>query len=134
MSNPEYQLLASFRYALRRFLHFSEEAARAVGLEPQQHQALLAVKGFVGRGAISLGELAERLQVRSHSAVGLVDRMVKEGLMERAEGREDRRRVNLALTAKGRRILEKLAVSHREELRRVGPQIRVMLERLGRPD
>src|SRR3569832_1651151 len=71
LSKAEYELLAAFRYALRQFLRFSEEAARAVGIEAQQHQALLAVKGFPGRDRITISELAERLQIRHHSAVGM---------------------------------------------------------------
>jgi DNA-binding MarR family transcriptional regulator len=134
LSKAEYELLASFRYALRRFAHFSEEAARGVGLEPQQHQALLSVRGYPGREYVTLGELAERLQIRHHSAVGLVDRMEKLGFMERSASQEDRRRVHVTLTLLGRDILEQLALSHREELRRVGPQLRTMLERLSRPD
>ena len=70
LSKSQYELLAAFRYALRQFLHFSEEAARAAGITPQQHQALLAVKGFPGRDCVTVGELAERLQLRHHSAAG----------------------------------------------------------------
>ena len=81
LSKSQYEMLAAFRYALRQFLHFSEEAAHAAGITPQQHQALLAVKGFRGRDCVTVGELAERLQLRHHSAVGLVDRLVAEGLM-----------------------------------------------------
>jgi DNA-binding MarR family transcriptional regulator len=133
LDKSEYELLASFRYALRRFAHFSEQAATAAGLEPQQHQAMLAVRGFPGRDYVTLGELAERLQVKPHSAVGLVDRLEKLGLAAREVSSEDARRVHVTLTPRGGQVLESLALVHREELRRVGPQLRTVLERLSRP-
>jgi len=127
----DYETLSAFRHALRRFLHFSEEAARGAGLTPQQHQALLAIKGFPGRDRISIGELAERLQIRHHSAVGLADRLVIKKLAIRRPDPKDRRQVHLALTAHGEALLEKLTAAHRAQLRRVGPQIEALLERLG---
>jgi DNA-binding MarR family transcriptional regulator len=130
LSKAEYELLASFRYALRQFLHFSEEAARAVGLEPQQHQALLAVKGFPGRDWVTVGELAEQLQIRHHSAVGLVNRMETNGWLVRMPASEDRRQVHVALTPQGAALLEQLAAIHKEELRRLGPQLHLLLARL----
>ena len=130
VTKAEYEALANFRYALRQFIHFSEEAAGAVGLTPRQHQALLAIKGFPGRDRVLIGELAERLQVRHHSAVGLVDRLVAQGLVTREQGTDDRRRVMVALTADGARLLEQLATTHREELRRVGPQLLEQLEQI----
>src|SRR5665811_983767 len=98
LSKSQYELLAAFRYALRQFLHFSEEAARAAGVTPQQHQALLAVKGFPGRDCVTVGELAERLQLRHHSVVGLIDRLVLEKLVARAPSAQDRRQVLIELT------------------------------------
>ena len=130
VTKAEYEALANFHYALRQFIHFSEEAAGAVGLTPRQHQALLAIKGFPGRDRVLIGELAERLQVRHHSAVGLVDRLVAQGLVTREQGTDDRRRVMVALTADGARLLEQLATTHREELRRVGPQLLEQLEQI----
>jgi DNA-binding MarR family transcriptional regulator len=130
VTKAEYEALAAFRYALRRFLRFSEEAAQKEGLKPQQHQALLAIKGFPGRDRVTIGELAERLQVRHHSAVGLADRLVAERLVAREQGRSDRRRVYLALTARGEAVLEKLSAAHGEQLRRAAPQIETLLERL----
>ena len=88
----EYRALASFRRALRGFLRFSEDAARAVGVTPAQHQLLLAIKGFPGDGSPSVGELAEALQLRHHSAVELVDRAASAGLVRRIEDRDDARR------------------------------------------
>lgn len=122
--------LAAFRYALRQFLRFSEESARSVGIEPQQHQALLAIMGFPGRDRITISELAERLQIRHHSAVGLVDRLVAQGLVGRESAMDDRRQVYVRLTARGDTLLEQLTTAHREELRRLGPQLSAILERL----
>src|ERR1700761_5506251 len=84
LDKSQFETLAAFRYALRRFLHFSEEAAHAAGITPQQYQALLAIKGFPSREKVTVGELAERLQLRHHSAVGLVDRLVTEKLAHRS--------------------------------------------------
>ena len=130
VSKAEYELLASFRYALRQFLRFSEEAARAVGLEPQQYQALLAVKGFPGREWVTVGELAERLQIRHHSAVGLVNRLVAHDWLVRMAAVDDRRQVHVALTPQGAALLEELATSHKEELRRLGPHLHILLAHL----
>src|SRR5512140_993499 len=108
----EYEILAEFRYTLRRFMRFSESAAGKVGLTPQQHQALLAIKGFPGRERITIGELAERLQIRHHSAVGLVDRLAAEKLIKRSPGTEDRRQVYISLTAHGDAVIETLSALH----------------------
>ena len=128
LSKKDYETLASFRYALRCFLHFSEEAAKETGLSGQQHQALLAIRGFPGRDSITVGELSERLQTRHHSAVGLVDRLVASGLVEREPNSEDRRSVLIKLTELGERTLETLSSAHREELRRTGPKLRALLQ------
>src|SRR5262245_44158964 len=93
VTKAEYEMLAAFRYALRQFLHFSETAAAAQGLTPQQHQALLAIMGFPGRTQVTIGELADRLRIRHHSAVGLVDRLQALGLVQRESARTDRRQV-----------------------------------------
>jgi len=130
-ADGEYRSLADIRHALRRFLRFSEQAAERAGLTPQQHQALLAVRGWPGRDAITVGELADRLQVQPHSAVGLVDRLVAEGLLARRTDAADRRRIRLEVTAGGRRILARLSAAHRDELRRLRPQLVAMLESLG---
>lgn len=129
LNKADYELLAEFRYNLRKFLGFSEAAAAEHGLTPQQYQALLAIQGFPGREWVTVGELAEQMQVRHHSAVGLVDRMEKLGLVRRAIAADDRRRVEVSLTAKGLRTLEKLYRVHREELRRAGPRIIGLLRR-----
>ena len=130
IGKDEYETLADFRYALRQFMHFSEAAAEQAGLTPQQHQALLTIMGFPGREQISIGELAERLQIRHHSAVGLVDRLVTQGLVTRQHGTSDRRQVYIALSEHGLALLETLSAAHREELRRLGPQLRQLLEKI----
>ncbi|HXU76160.1 MAG TPA: MarR family transcriptional regulator [Methylomirabilota bacterium] len=128
LTQAEFETLASLRYALRRFLHFSEAAAEQAGLTPQQHQGLLAIKAFPAR--MMIGDLAERLQVRHHSAVGLADRLVRQHLAVRERDTRDRRQVYLSLTPRGEAMLEKLSVAHRAELRRVGGEIKTFLERL----
>jgi DNA-binding MarR family transcriptional regulator len=128
----QYETLAAFRYALRQFVRFSEEAAQAAGVTPQHHQALLAIKGFPGRDRVTVGELAERLQLRHHSAVGLVDRLVAEKLVSRVTSSEDRRRVLLQLTSRGEKVLERLSSVHRKQLQRIGPEIIELLKQLGR--
>lgn len=130
VTQADYEALAKFRYALRQFLYFSEKAARAAGLTPQHHQAMLAIKGFPSRDRITIGELAERLQIRHHSAVGLADRLVAERFVRRVADQQDRRQVRLALTARGEAVLEKLSAAHHEQLQRVGPQINRLLTRL----
>jgi DNA-binding MarR family transcriptional regulator len=111
--------LARFRYALRKFLRFSENAARQCGVTPQQHQLMLGVAGFTGRGSATVSELAEFLQERHHSVVGLVERAVQNGLVRRTQDREDRRVVIVSLTRRGDEILAKLAKLHQEEAQRV---------------
>ena len=123
ISQAELEALANFRYALRQFLRFSDEAARAVGLTPQQHQALLSIQGFPGRDRITISELAERLQIQHHSAVGLVDRLVGLKLVKREGGQADRRQVYVRVAPTGARLLARLSAAHREELQRLGPQL-----------
>ena len=131
ISKAEYEALAEFRYAVRQFLAFSEEAAKSVGLTPRQHQSLLAIRGAPGRQALTVGELAERLHIRPNSAVGLVDRLAADDLVTRASQAGDRRQVFVSLTPRGRAVLEQLSTAHRAELRRVGPRLRALLDSLG---
>ncbi|HUB33497.1 MAG TPA: MarR family transcriptional regulator [Bryobacteraceae bacterium] len=122
-TRADYRALSRFRYEIRRFLHFSEEAARAEGLEPQQHQLLLAIEGLDDHGSPTIRQLAEHLILRHHSVVGLVDRLEERGLVERVRGAEDRRQVCVRLSAAGSEILHRLSRIHREELRRSGPKL-----------
>ena len=130
ITKEEYVALADFRFALREFLKFSEEAARRVGLTPQQHQALLTIKGFAGRDYVTIGELAERLQIRPHSAVGLVDRLAAQDLAQRRHGEEDHRQVFIELTPHGLETLVALSAVHRQELSQVGPHLMALLGEL----
>jgi DNA-binding MarR family transcriptional regulator len=111
--------LAWFRYNLRRFVRFSEKAARECGVTPQQHQLMLGVAGFTERGTATISELAEFLQERNNSVVGLVERAVESGLVTRQPGATDRRQVVVSLTEKGESILGKLTQLHHDEVRRV---------------
>lgn len=111
--------LAWFRYNLRKFLRFSEEAARAVGITPQQHQLMLGVAGFGEDGQATISELAEFLQERNNSVVGLVERAAQSGLVRRENAAADRRQVIVSLTARGRGILLHLSRLHYEEVQRV---------------
>lgn len=129
-SKGDYETLAEFRYALRCFLRFSENAAEFAGLTMQQHQALLFIIGYPGREQVTIGELAERLQIRHHSAVGMVDRLEEQGLVERIHNGMDRRQVFIRLTDKGIGVLKSLASTHQEELRQLGPQLCNMLEQI----
>jgi DNA-binding MarR family transcriptional regulator len=123
LTDAEYGALATFRFHLRRFLHFSEEAARTAGLEPHQHQVLLALKGLGQAGCASVGQLADWLQVRHHSAVELVDRTARRGLVERVTDPADRRRVLVRLTPTGEAVLHQLSVEHQAELRSAAPDL-----------
>jgi DNA-binding MarR family transcriptional regulator len=126
----EYALLASFRYALRSFMRFSESAAEGVGLTAQHYQALLVVRGCRDDQRVTINDLAAQLLIRHNSAVGLVDRLDKQGLIAREPSALDGRKVHLRLTTKGERVLERLASVHREELRRIGPQLRELLQQI----
>lgn len=126
-SDADYQALAGFRRALRGFTYFSEQAAESVGLTPQQHQALLAIRAENG---LMVGELAERLMVRPHSATGLADRLTKLDLVIRQPSTRDRRHTELMVTDKGEALLRSLSESHRAELRRLRPLLSELLAKL----
>jgi len=128
LTPSDYIALGELRFRIRRFLHFSESAARQEGLEPQQHQLLLAVRSLEGPNGPTIGDLADHLLIRHHSAVGLIDRMEERGLIERVRGNDDRRQVKVRLTAVGAEKLERLSVTHRVELRNSGP---ALVEALG---
>lgn len=127
-SSVDYEALAEFRYQIRKFLTFSQEAARAAGVDPQQHQLLLAIRGLPAATKPSIRALAERLQIRHHSAVELVDRSVAHGLVERQRDGIDRRQVTICLTSKGERLLSELSLHHRDELRTAGRDLARVLQ------
>ena len=124
LDDADYQRLLQFRTGLRRFLHWSEEQAEKAGLTPAQHQLLLAVRGHEGERGPTIGDVAGYLLLRHHSAVGLVDRAVKAGLLERHEDPQDRRIVRLRLTLRAAQNLQKLSAAHLEEIQRLAPRIR----------
>jgi len=130
LTDDDYRALALFRRALRRFLNFSGEAASAAGIEPQQYQALLAVRGAGAERAVTVGELAEELQIRPHSAVGLVTRLERQGLVARQRGSADRRQVFVVLTPRGQEMLAGLAAAHKEELVKAVPALKNLIEQL----
>lgn len=114
--------MAELRYQIRRFLRFSENAAHAGGIEPQQQQLLLAIKGLPARLKPTIGVLAERMQLQHHSAVGLIDRLVDRGLLVRLRATDDKRQVLIKLTHDGEACLSALALHHLNELQSVGPR------------
>jgi DNA-binding MarR family transcriptional regulator len=129
----DYQSLAELRHQIRCFLHFSEEAARNSGIEPRQHQLMLALKGLPDGVRPRVGELAERLQIKHHSAVELVNRLASGGYVRRIPGEQDRREVLLSLTSKGEKILRELSIHHKAELKMQGPALVEALERAMHP-
>lgn len=134
LDKAQYETLAAFRYALRKFIHFSETAAQMAGITPQQHQALLAIRGFPGRDQVTVSELAERLQLRHHSAVGLIDRLATEKLVTRTSSNKDRRQVFIQLTRRGQKTLENLSAMHHKQLKRLGPEFSLLFDRLSNVD
>jgi DNA-binding MarR family transcriptional regulator len=123
MRESDYAALAQFRYQLRTFLAFSEAAAQRADLTPQQHQALLAIKGFGGGAAVSIGDVARFLLIRHHTAVELMDRMAKLKLIAREADPQDARRVLVKLTARGEQKLRSLSQIHLDELRAATPAL-----------
>lgn len=121
LSDADYEALLVFRDQVRRFLHWSEQEAVAAGITPAQHQLLLAIRGHAG-GSPTIGDVADHLLLRHHSVVGLVDRAVAAGLVERRPDPENHRIVRLRLTALGARQLRRLSALHLEELRRMMPE------------
>jgi DNA-binding MarR family transcriptional regulator len=124
----DYKVLANFRYEIRRYLTYSEQAARAAGIEPHQHQALLAIKGLPRNLKATVGVLAERLQIQHHSAVELSDRLETNGFIRRVRSQADRREVILRLTGKAERIVRELSMPYRTELQEAGRRLLQALE------
>jgi len=130
LSDSEYRALADFRHQLRRFLAFSEKRARGAGLEPRHHQLLLALRGLPPGTPPTVGAVAERLLLRHHTVVGLIDRLQHRGLIRRTRAPEDRRQVRLAITARGEDLLHGLSIAHRDELATLGPALVTALRRV----
>ena len=127
LTTTSYARLAAWRRTLRGFLRFSEEAAERVGLTSQHYQAMLALRACRDDRRLTIADLAQELLIKHNSAVGLVDRLVKEGLVRRAASATDRRKVELQLSARGRQVLAKLAATHRRELERIGPELKRLI-------
>ena len=128
LSRHQYRELAEFRRQIRRFLHFSETTAKEHGIEPQQHQLLLAVHGLPEDVKPTIREIASRLFIQHHSAVELVNRLEHTGAIARHPGVDDKREVLIRLTPAGRATLRKLALAHRDELERTGPELTTTLQ------
>jgi DNA-binding MarR family transcriptional regulator len=127
----DYEALAAFRYAMRKFLSFSKRALKAEAqLTPEQYEALLALKAYSGQASMTIGQLSERLQVKHHTAVSLVDRMEELDYVRREPSTADRRQVFVELTPAGARVLSKVAVVHRREMRIRSPEMIEALLRL----
>ena len=132
LTTRDYARLATWRHVLREFLHFSESAAAKAGLSAQHYQAMLILRACPEEQNVTINDLARDLFIKHNSAVGLADRLVKEGLAVREPSRADRRKVHLQLTARGRQVLAKLAGIHRRELQRIGPALEKLLADLAR--
>ena len=130
LSDPDYRALADFRYVLRKFLAFSEQTARDVDIEPKQHQLLLAVRGLPEGQEPTVQVIAERMSLRHHTVVELVDRLERAGLARRSRDENDRRKVHVVITNRGQDLLRKLSVAHAEELRQTAPKLVAALGRV----
>ena len=131
LSPDDYEALAEFRYLLRKFLRFSKDFLSATaGLNSEQYEALLAIRAFAAPAGLTISQLSERLQVKHHSAVNIVDRLVERKLVTREAGETDRRRRHVQLTAKGEKLIEELAIAHRKEIRLRSADMIKALERL----
>jgi DNA-binding MarR family transcriptional regulator len=122
LNEEDYQAQAGFRYAIRRFIHVSDEHARAAGITPQQHLLLLVLRGHPSFPTVTIKQLADHLKIRHHSASLLIDRSVKRGLERRSPDAEDRRKVHVALTDEGMRLLAQITLANRGELRSLDSQ------------
>jgi len=134
LRTSDYARLAAFRQGLREFLRFSEEAAEREGLSTQHYQAMLILRACPEGGRVTINDLARQLLIKHNSAVGLVDRLVKEGLARRSASSADRRKVELELSSRGRQVLAKLAATHRAELGRIGPELKRLIAAVLRPE
>lgn len=123
MNSPEFQSLANFRYQVRKFLRFSKDLLSVEDLTPDQYQALLAIRASSNNGKLSIRDLAEQLQVRHHSTVGIVDQLVNRAAVVREVAPDDRRKILLSLTPKGEELVSRLAPPHHKELGRLCPEM-----------
>jgi DNA-binding MarR family transcriptional regulator len=129
-NRPDFQAMAELRYQIRKFLRFSENAARQAGIEPQQHQLLLAIRGLPEELKPTIGVLADRMQLQHHSTVELIDRLVDRGFVCRLRATDDRRQVLVKLTHDGEEFLKGLSLHHLQELQSTGPKFVKILEDL----
>ncbi len=129
-NGPNYKAMAELRYQIRRFLRFSENAARQAGIEPQQHQLLLAVRGLPDALKPTIGVLAERMQLQHHSTVELIDRLVERNFLFRLRSTDDKRQVLVKLTHDGEEFLKRLSLHHLQELQSAGPTFVNVLQSL----
>ena len=132
LATDDYARLAAFRFALRKFLRFSETAAAGVGITGQHYQAMLIMRACPEDSRVTINELAQQLMLKHNTAVELVDRLARQDLVTREASSGDRRKVELALTARGRHILARLAAVHRRELERMGPLFKRFFAELSR--
>jgi DNA-binding MarR family transcriptional regulator len=132
LATDDYARLAAFRFALRKFLRFSETAAAGVGITGQHYQAMLIMRACPEDSRVTINELAQQLMLKHNTAVELVDRLARQDLVTREASSGDRRKVELALTARGRNILARLAAVHRRELGRMGPLFKRFFAELSR--
>jgi len=130
LKSEDYEALGTFRYAMRKFLRFSKEVLAGAKLTPEQYEALLAIKGRAESASINVGDLSERLQVKHHTAVNLIDKLAARKLVARKRSTEDRRQVNIKLTGRGNSVLMKLAAIHRQEMRQRSSEMIEALRRL----
>lgn len=130
LGDADYRALADFRYQLRRFLAFSEQSAREIGLEPRQHQLLLTIRGMPEGTEPTIAAVAERMALRHHTVVELLDRLETAGFARRTRDPDDRRRAHVTITSRGQELLRKLSISHRDELRTSAPALVASLGRV----
>lgn len=130
INSSDFKAMAELRYQIRRYLRFSENAARQAGIEPQQHQLLLAIRGLPDNLKPTIGVLAERMQLQHHSTVELIDRLVDRNLLCRLRATDDRRQVLVKLTRDGEQFLKTLSLYHLQELQSAGPKFVKILQDL----
>jgi DNA-binding MarR family transcriptional regulator len=126
----EYQALAEFRYQIRAFLTFSDQAVRSAGIEKQQYQFMLAIKGMPDGMRPRMRDLSNRMLIQHHSAVELANRLEAGGFIRRERSADDKREVLLTVTPKGERVLNKLALNHHQELQNAAPKLLASLRRV----